>query len=129
MIQTIPTELTQGLMLSNQPAYRMPRIKQLNDRAMFDLIMKVVEEKTGYNQKKLASKDRRTPVTTARYIAFALCRKYTKMGLKIIGDEFGRDHTTVLHGLQQVREIWPINHMMQPYYRVEDSLEDRLIEP
>lgn len=41
----------------------------------------------------------------ARQVAMYLCRKLTNLSLPDIGREFGRDHSTVLHGLNKIERL------------------------
>ena len=51
----------------------------------------------------LMSKSRSRPLTQARHIAMYLVREWTGLSLVKIGEIFGgRDHTTVLHGINKV---------------------------
>jgi chromosomal replication initiator protein len=48
---------------------------------------------------------RRQPLARARQVAMYLCRELTDLSLPKIGDHFGRDHTTVLHGVNTVKRL------------------------
>ena len=51
----------------------------------------------------LLSKTRRRDIVMARQVAMYLTKTHTKASLSLIGEQFGkRDHSTVLHALQQV---------------------------
>lgn len=58
-----------------------------------------------------------------RQIAWMLLRKWTRWTVENIGDEFNRDHTTVLYGVRKaqrrVRETKPLRMMLET---IEDSL-------
>lgn len=49
----------------------------------------------------LMSKTRSATVRRARCVAYWATRNTTKLSLKEIGIMFGRDHTTVLHGIRR----------------------------
>ena len=42
---------------------------------------------------------------TARQIAMYLCRELTDLSLPKIGQQFGRDHTTVMHAERKIRQL------------------------
>lgn len=53
---------------------------------------------------ELKSKRRTRDISFPRQIAMFLCRELTEMSLPKIGEEFGRDHTTVIHAYEKVME-------------------------
>jgi chromosomal replication initiator protein len=87
----------------------------LAERALQDLIPQteheippplILEETARYfslSTSDLVSKSRSRPLTQARHIAMYLVRECTGLSLVKIGEIFGgRDHTTVLHGINKV---------------------------
>ena len=49
---------------------------------------------------------RSTKVVRPRQICMYLCREYTNIALKNIGEFLGgRDHSTVLHGINKIEEV------------------------
>jgi len=87
----------------------------LAERALQDLIPQtdndippplILEETARYfslSTADLMSKSRSRPLTQARHIAMYLTRECTGLSLVKIGEIFGgRDHTTVLHGINKV---------------------------
>ena len=88
---------------------------ELAERALQDLIPQteheippplILEETARYFSLSigdLVSKSRSRPLTQARHIAMYLVRECTGLSLVKIGEIFGgRDHTTVLHGINKV---------------------------
>jgi chromosomal replication initiator protein len=88
---------------------------ELAERALQDLIPQteheippplILEETARYfslSVGDLVSKSRSRPLTQARHIAMYLVRECTGLSLVKIGEIFGgRDHTTVLHGINKV---------------------------
>ena len=53
----------------------------------------------------LEGPSRRQPLARARQVAMYLCRELTDLSLPKIGDHLGRDHTTVLHGVNTVKRL------------------------
>jgi chromosomal replication initiator protein len=89
----------------------------LAERALQDLIPQteneipppmILEETAKYfslSTGDLMSKSRSRPLTQARHIAMYLTRECTGLSLVKIGEMFGgRDHTTVLHGINKVED-------------------------
>jgi chromosomal replication initiator protein len=60
----------------------------------------------GFAIEELRGPSRRQPLVLSRQIAMYLCRELTDLSLPRIGDLFGgRDHTTVLHGVEKIRKL------------------------
>lgn len=60
----------------------------------------------GVTRQQLFSKSRRREMVEARHVTMYLMRKYKLFGsLKMIGKYFNRDHTTVLHALNNVQSL------------------------
>lgn len=68
-------------------------------------IQQVVARYFGLRVSDLTSRSRSRNIAFPRQIAMYLARTMTELSLPAIGDAFGgRDHTTVLHGYERVRE-------------------------
>lgn len=61
-----------------------------------------VQDQTGLD---LATKSRERDYVYARAIYFYLCREYTPLTTKKIGESLGKDHATVLHAIKNVIPI------------------------
>lgn len=69
-----------------------------------DIIRRKVSELSGFTLDELASRRKETALVHARQAAFYLAKIHTNLSLPAIGRYFGRDHTTVLHGIRQVEK-------------------------
>jgi chromosomal replication initiator protein len=70
-----------------------------------ELIQQVVAEFFAVSVDDLKAKKRSQDVTMPRQIAMFFCRELTDQSLPKIGDAFGgRDHSTVLHAVDKIRE-------------------------
>ncbi|MGM0409402.1 MAG: chromosomal replication initiator protein DnaA [Bacillota bacterium] len=70
-----------------------------------DLIKKEVADYYKINVKEMESKKRTQNIVFPRQIAMYLARNMTEASLPQIGDEFGgRDHTTVIHSHNKIKE-------------------------
>ncbi|MDO4929913.1 MAG: chromosomal replication initiator protein DnaA [Bacteroidales bacterium] len=68
-----------------------------------DDILSAVCQHYGLKQREIVSKSRKQNIAQARQLAMYLIHKYTDMSYSQIGRRFGgRDHSTVLHGCNQV---------------------------
>lgn len=75
-----------------------------------DTIQRLVCEYFGVNYDKLLHKTRKREFVQARQISMYLAKNYTKNSLKVIGEHFGgRDHTTVIHSCQTVKNLMETN--------------------
>lgn len=69
-------------------------------------IIDAVSKHFRISSKEMISKKRHREIAYPRQIAMFLCRKYTSCSLPQIGKEFGgRDHTTVLHSCDKIRNL------------------------
>ena len=59
----------------------------------------------GFSVEDVLSSSRRQPLVLCRQISMYLCRELTDLSLPKIGEQFNRDHTTVLHSVEKVKRI------------------------
>jgi chromosomal replication initiator protein len=65
--------------------------------------MKLVADRFGVKQAELQSRRRTQAIAYPRQIGMYLARQITRMSLEEIGGHFGgRDHSTVLYGVQKI---------------------------
>lgn len=81
-------------------------------------IQRAVARYFDIRQADLLSKSRRRVVTRPRQIAMALAKELTNLSLPTIGEAFGgRDHSTVLHACDRVRELRSDGNTIDEDYR------------
>ncbi len=69
----------------------------------FDKIIQYLEKQYPYSRQELCSKNRNKELSEMRHIAMFLMKKLTEKSLRDIGSFLGgRDHSTVVHGLQKI---------------------------
>jgi chromosomal replication initiator protein len=69
-----------------------------------DYIQKSVSEYFQIPKADLMGKTRKKEISTARHVAMYFAKTFTNFSLKAIGEHFGgRDHTTVMHAIDKVR--------------------------
>ncbi len=84
----------------------------------------VVAEYYNISPNELSSKIRTSKITMARHIAMYLCRNLLTSSLSQIGNEFGgRDHTTVINGIEKVEKLCKNN---EDYLIAVQELKSRL---
>lgn len=81
-------------------------IKTSTKEITIENIQKMVCEYFGVPLEKLQQKTRKREIVQARQITMFLAKSFTKNSLKTIGEYFGgRDHTTVIHSCQTVKDL------------------------
>lgn len=81
-------------------------IKSSSKEITIDTIQKMVCEYFDVPYEKLLQKTRKREIVQARQITMFLAKAFTKNSLKTIGEHFGgRDHTTVIHSCQTVKDL------------------------
>ena len=73
-----------------------------------ELILTKTSELYGFSSEELMGGSRRRPLVTARQVAMYIFRELTDLSYPAIAREFGgRDHTTVIHGVEKIRNLMP----------------------
>ena len=81
-------------------------VKSFSREVSIDFIQKTVCEYFSVSSDKLREKTRKRAVVQARQLSMFLAKQFTKNSLKVIGKLFGgRDHSTVIHSCQAVRDL------------------------
>lgn len=81
-------------------------IKTSSKEITIETIQKMVCDFYDVPYDKLLEKTRKREVVQARQITMYLAKMFTKNSLKTIGEHFGgRDHTTVIHSFQTVKDL------------------------
>ncbi|MGL6022336.1 MAG: chromosomal replication initiator protein DnaA, partial [Chitinophagaceae bacterium] len=88
-------------------------------------IQKVVCDYLCIEEERLREKTRKREVVLARHITMYLSRNFTKSSLKMIGEHFGgRDHTTVIHACQVVKDCMDTdNNFKKQVQQLEDKVQ------
>jgi chromosomal replication initiator protein len=81
-------------------------VKTSSKEITIDTIQKMVCDYYDVPYEKLLQKTRKREIVQARQITMYLAKAFTKNSLKTIGEHFGgRDHTTVIHSCQTVKDL------------------------
>src|SRR6476620_4253496 len=81
-------------------------VKSSSKEITIDTIQKMVCDYFDVPYDKLLQKTRKREIVQARQITMFLAKAFTKNSLKTIGEHFGgRDHTTVIHSCQTVKDL------------------------
>lgn len=67
-----------------------------------DAIKNIVGQYYGIKIEDFVAKKRNKSIVLPRQIAMFLCRELTDLSLPRIGEEFGRDHTTIMHAYEKI---------------------------
>ncbi|MFN5814300.1 MAG: chromosomal replication initiator protein DnaA [Bacteroidota bacterium] len=89
-------------------------IKTSSKEITIDTIQKMVCEFFDLPYDRLLQKTRKREIVQARQITMYLAKIFTKNSLKTIGEHFGgRDHTTVIHSCQTVKDLMDTDNMFR----------------
>lgn len=81
-------------------------VKTSSKEITIEAIQKMVCDYFDVSYDKLLQKTRKREIVQARQITMYLAKTFTKNSLKTIGEHFGgRDHTTVIHSCQTVKDL------------------------
>ncbi|MCU7548134.1 chromosomal replication initiator protein DnaA [Chitinophagaceae bacterium LB-8] len=81
-------------------------VKSSSKEITIDTIQRMVCDYFEVPYDKLLQKTRKREIVQARQITMYLAKAFTKNSLKTIGEHFGgRDHTTVIHSCQTVKDL------------------------
>ncbi len=70
-----------------------------------DNIQRTVAEFYNLRVSDLNSKHRARTIARPRQVAMSLCKELTRHSFPEIGNAFGRDHTTVMHAVRQIKKL------------------------
>jgi chromosomal replication initiator protein len=91
-------------------------VKNITKEISIDTIQKIVSEYFGLTQDKLKEKSRKREIVQARQLSMHFAKTYTKSSLKQIGKYFGgKDHSTVIHSCQTVRDLMDVDDTFKGY--------------
>lgn len=86
-------------------------IHDIDTEVSIDYIQKTVAEYFHLKTEDLKDKTRKKEVVIARQLAMYFSKEYTNHSLKSIGYHFGgRDHSTVIHAVQTVNDMYDVDH-------------------
>ena len=89
-------------------------VKSSSKEITIDAIQKMVCEYFDVSYDKLLQKTRKREIVQARQITMFLSKAFTKNSLKTIGEHFGgRDHTTVIHSCQTVKDLMDTDNLFK----------------
>lgn len=90
-------------------------------------IIDVVCSHFGISKEQLESPDRKRPVTTARQWAMYFMREDGSYTLQKIADQFGRDHTSVMHSHKLVSDLIGRDNAFTNTYNILSSIINKTI--
>lgn len=79
-------------------------VESRREKVSLEEIVSHVEHHCRVSREDMISKSRKGAVAWARQLAMFLARNHTLLSLEEIGRFFGRDHATVIHAFQKVKE-------------------------
>jgi chromosomal replication initiator protein len=89
-------------------------VRTSSKEVTIEAIQRIVCEYFSVSYEKLLHKTRKREIVQARQITMFLAKSFTKNSLKTIGEHFGgRDHTTVIHSCQTVKDLMDTDSMFK----------------
>jgi len=89
-------------------------VKTSSKEITIETIQKMVCDYFNLPYERLLQKTRKREIVQARQITMYLAKQFTKNSLKTIGEHFGgRDHTTVIHSCQTVKDLMDTDGMFR----------------
>lgn len=89
-------------------------VKTSSKEITIETIQRMVCEYFDVSYDKLLQKTRKREIVQARQITMYLAKAFTKNSLKTIGEHFGgRDHTTVIHSCQTVKDLMDTDNLFR----------------
>jgi chromosomal replication initiator protein len=86
-------------------------VHDIDSEVGIDYIQKTVAEYYKLPVAELKDKTRKKEIVMARQLAMYFSKEYTSLSLKTIGYHFGgRDHSTVIHAVQTVNDLYDTEH-------------------
>lgn len=70
-----------------------------------ETLLRLICDMAGVTIEQLKSRNRGRTLVMARYVFYHYARLYLNMTYKDIGDVFGNDHSTVLHGISMIKDM------------------------
>lgn len=75
------------------------------EKKVVDETFRILEDEVGFDREMITSRSRKLEVVSARYVAMYVVRRLTKLSLTSIGEVFDRDHSSIIHALDNV-QVW-----------------------
>ena len=79
-----------------------PRPVEIVPVSIFDNLFRIISIYSGIGEDVLLKRSRKREVVFARHLLFYFVQNKTDLTLESIGEPFGFDHTTVLHGIKKI---------------------------
>ena len=102
------------------------------DQSVLSETYAAIQAETGFSPEDLRSRRRTSELVIARFIAIAVVRKRSRLKLKAMGVEFGRDHSSIIHALHEIDNWMTSPHRYISVYlqlkKIDDTVVDRMNE-
>lgn len=110
--------------LTEQQLAELGSIKKMQIAEVFRIVCKYFD----VDVEKAKSKSRKRELVEARQVYCYICKLYTKASLKTIAGYIGgRDHTTAIHSIQEVKNhISTERHFKQSIIELEALVESKI---
>ncbi len=94
------------------PSIRKQKLNPRQREAIANEIIAKVCIYYNITNEEIRGKKRYRTIVTARHMSMFLIRTRLKLKLKAIGDLFGRDHSTVMHGIASIQDQSDVDELV-----------------
>lgn len=103
-------------------------IISIYDQRVLNETYAAILAETGFTPEDLKSRRRTSEIIIARFIALYSIRKHSRLKLKALGQEFGRDHSSIIHALHEVDNwLTAPNRYISEYIQLQ-KIDDTVLE-
>ena len=106
----------------------MTKRQHINDYVRFRTAIQAASNVTGIKREHILGRRRLRPYADARQMAMQIVRQSTKLNLTDIGRLFDRDHSTVIHAINSVKNLVGISDNYRDEFNQILGEYDRLIK-
>jgi chromosomal replication initiator protein len=94
------------------PSVRRTKLNPRQREAVANEIIAKVCNYYNITNEEIRGKKRYRTIVMARHMSMFLIRTRVKLKLKAIGDLFGRDHSTVMHGIASIQDQSDVDELV-----------------
>jgi hypothetical protein len=98
-------------------------------RTPYEIIMEVVCDYQKMPESRIFAKTRKREIVFTRQTIMYFGKKYEQGTLRVLGDIFGKDHATALHGIKTINNLIDTNPQIRHDIGKMDEIINKRLEP